>query len=47
MDAIVKKVKELLEASDPDITVSEADDLHAKEPNGETIEEPPVDPAIS
>jgi hypothetical protein len=44
MDSLVKKVKELLEDSDPDITVTE--DPHPTEPNGEDVAEPPLDSAI-
>jgi hypothetical protein len=44
MDSTIKKVKELLEEADPEITVTEAEDPLPKEPNGEAVSEPPVDP---
>jgi hypothetical protein len=44
MDSIIKKVKEVLEGSDPEITVIEVNDPPHKELNGEAVSEPPVDP---
>jgi hypothetical protein len=44
MDSLIRKIKEVLEEADPDITVTEVNDPVPKQTNGWPISEPRIDP---
>jgi hypothetical protein len=46
MDELVRRVKELLEGSDPDITVTESVESDVTKPDGQVAAEPPEELAI-